>query len=94
MNQLYINLNGYISTYSTSSPEFGAEPIRMTCQYCGNFITTKTEEKFQILACICCLFSWLLYCCVQIFRNKNICCFNVTHRCPQCGRVVGSYDAC
>ena len=66
----------------------------MTCPYCGSSITTKTEEKFQIIACICCLLNWLIYCCVQICRNKNLCCFNVTHRCPKCGRVVGKYNAC
>ena len=86
----YINPNRII----TSSPEFGAEPVSMTCPYCGSSITTKTEEKFQIIACICCLLNWLIYCCVQICRNKNLCCFNVTHRCPKCGRVVGKYNAC
>ena len=74
--------------------KFGAVPINMTCPYCESKITTKIEETFQILACFCCIINVLIYCCIQICRNKNICCFNVTHRCPQCGRVLGNYDAC
>jgi len=74
--------------------EFGGVPIEMTCPFCGELITTKTKENFQILACICCLLFWLLYCCVQICRNKNLCCCNVKHICPHCGRIVGNNDAC
>ncbi len=79
---------------SFTSPDYGSVPISMTCPYCKRLITTKTEDSFQILACICCLLFGLLYCCFQIFRKKNLCCCNTSHRCPNCGRYLGSYDAC
>ena len=77
-----------------TSPEFASVPITMKCPSCKRLITTKTEDKFQILACICCLIFWIFYCCFQICRNKNLCCCNTSHRCPNCGKYLGSYDAC
>ena len=83
-------------THSTPTviPDFGCAPVNMTCNYCGEAITTITESKFNIFACFCCMLFNLLYCCVQICSNKNPCCCNINHRCPKCGRVVGEYNSC
>ena len=77
-----------------TSPDYGSVPITMTCPYCERYIKTKTEDKFQILACVCCLIFSIFYCCFQICREKNLCCCNTSHRCPNCGKYLGSYDAC
>ena len=77
-----------------TSPDYGSVPITMTCPYCEKYIKTKTEDKFQILACVCCLIFSIFYCCFQICREKNLCCCNTSHRCPNCGKYLGSYDAC
>jgi len=89
-----ITTSGNFETEPITSPDYRSVPITMTCPYCKALITTKTEDRFQILACICCLIFWLFYCCFQICRNKNLLCCNTTHRCPNCGRYLGSYDAC
>jgi len=77
-----------------TSPDYGSVSITMTCPFCKKLIKTTTEDRFQILACICCLIFSLFYCCFEIFRNKNLCCCNTSHRYPNCGRYLGSYDAC
>ena len=77
-----------------TSPDYESVPITMTCPYCEKYIKTKTEDKFQILACVCCLIFSIFYCCFQICREKNLCCCNTSHRCPNCGKYLGSYDAC
>ena len=77
-----------------TSPDYGSVPITMTCPYCEKYIKTKTEDKFQILACVCCLIFSIFYCCFQICRERNLCCCNTSHRCPNCGKYLGSYDAC
>ena len=77
-----------------TSPDYGSVPITMTCPYCEKYIKTKNEDKFQILACVCCLIFSIFYCCFQICREKNLCCCNTSHRCPNCGKYPGSYDAC
>jgi hypothetical protein len=88
-----ITRSEYHST-PTVIPDFGCAPVNMTCNYCGEAITTITESTFNIFACFCCMLFNLLYCCVQICSNKNPCCCNINHRCPKCGRVVGEYNSC
>ena len=77
-----------------ASIEFKDEPVSMTCPFCLKVITTKTESKFNFVACFCCLIFNLLYCCVQICLGKNACCCDIKHKCPECGRVLGYYKSC
>ena len=74
--------------------EFKEDPVSMTCPFCLKAITTKTESKFNFVACFCCLIFNLLYCCVQICLGKNACCCDIKHKCPECGRVLGYYKSC
>ena len=72
----------------------GCSPVNMTCTYCGKKIRTLTQSNFNFVACgFCMLFNWL-YCCVQLCRNKNVCCSDITHRCPRCGVILGEYNSC
>ena len=74
--------------------EFKDDPVSMTCPFCRKVITTKTELKFNFVACFCCLIFNLLYCCVQICLGKNACCCDIKHKCPECGRILGNYKSC
>ena len=74
--------------------EFGSQPIAMTCPFCQVAITTKTESSLNCLACCCCLFFGLLFFIFQAVTKKNICCFDITHKCPRCGRALGTYESC
>ena len=74
--------------------EFKNSPVIMTCPFCFKTITTKTESSLNILACCCFFFFTLLYCCIKICADKDVCCCDVRHRCPNCGRIVGNYKTC
>ena len=74
--------------------EFRTKPVSTTCSLCRRPIITNTELKFNCLACFCFLFTGVLYICVQACLDKNICCCDVIHRCPKCGRILGEYESC
>ena len=74
--------------------EFRNNPICTVCSYCQKPIKTKTESRFNILACCCFLFYGILYICIQALSDKNICCCDVIHRCPNCGKFLGEYKSC
>lgn len=74
--------------------EFQSSPVTITCPFCRNIITTKTESKLNFVACICCLMFNILYCCVQMCGDRNPCCLDISHRCPKCGKIVGHYNSC
>ena len=74
--------------------EFKSSPVSTGCPYCNSLITTKTQSKFNFLACICCFMFPVFYCLFQICSEKNPCCCDVSHRCPKCGAILGSYNAC
>ena len=76
------------------TPEFRSYPVSMTCPFCLNSITTRTESKLNFVACFCCLLFTLFYCCVQICSNKNVCCCDIVHKCPNCGKILGHYNSC
>ena len=75
-------------------PKLKSQPVTMTCRFCRNLITTRTESNLNFLACCCCLIFNILYCCVQICADKNVCCCDITHVCPKCGGILGYYKSC
>ena len=84
----YIEKPVYVNT------NFKSSSVSMTCPFCRKTITTKTKAKINFLACFCCLMFNILYCCVQICGGKNPCCCDISHICPNCGKIVGHYDSC
>ena len=73
---------------------FGSSPVSIICPFCRKTITTRTRSKFNFMACFCFLLFNILYCCVQICGDKNPLCCDITHICPNCGKIVGHYDSC
>lgn len=71
-----------------------SNPVSLLCPFCRKVIDTKTEKKFNIVACCCCLFFSIYYVCIQACRGKNILCCDVVHKCPKCGHTIGEYNAC
>jgi len=74
---------------------FKTTPIALTCIFCNKPCTTVVQKKCNVCACLLCWCTGLLcYVCVQCCRQKDICCCDATHTCPNCGQVVGTYTAC
>ena len=86
--------NGPINNAPIIIQEFRNNPISTYCMFCKSPITTRTEDRFNCLACCCCLLFGLLFICVQACADKNICCWDVIHRCPRCGRILGEFTSC
>ena len=74
--------------------EFKNSPISILCPYCKNPIRTTTKSELNCLACCCCLLFNLLYIFFKACANGDICCCNVIHYCPKCGRMLGKYKTC
>ena len=99
IDDLVRRIENETQTSSTDKPtyvstEFKSSPVTIICPFCKKIITTKTKCKFNCMACICCLVLNIFYCCFQICCNRNPCCYDISHKCPNCGKIVGHYDSC
>ena len=73
---------------------FRTEPVAIQCPFCFNYITTKVETTCSLGACcLCCFTGFLVFACIQLCNNKNVCCCDATHFCPICGKQLGFYSA-
>jgi hypothetical protein len=80
--------------YFPAPSKFGSSPVAMFCPFCQKPITTVTKSSFNFVACCCFLFFGLLFFICQAILRKNICCCDIIHKCPRCGRTLGSYKSC
>jgi len=73
-------------------PNFGSNPVNMTCPNCQSQIRTKTESEpgplAWILAGVLCVVGFwpcaCIPCCIDSLNS-------VTHKCPQCKQFLGRY---
>ena len=83
-----------VSPVVVSMPQLGLSPIATTCPFCRVPITTVVEQSFNCCALLlCCYTGFLIYACIQLCNNKSILCCDATHRCPNCGSIIGQYVA-
>ena len=73
---------------------FKTEPINMVCPFCKSNITTNVETEFNCLNCCFCCWNFVLWIIVQLVREKELNCTDATHKCPNCGQIIGKYNAC
>lgn len=80
-------------TVIVQNVHFGPRPMNMICYHCQSEIQTRTESEPSatawVLGIVICLFCWPLSCipcCIDSLQD-------VTHKCPNCKKVVGTYKA-
>ena len=74
---------------------FKTTPVAITCNFCKQPINTVVTEEFNFCACLLCWCTGLLwYVIIQAIRGKDICCYDAKHLCPNCGALLGTYQAC
>ena len=77
-----------------NSDIFMLDPVLINCPFCHQNVTTTVEPTFSCCACCICLCTGLLiFILIQLCRNKNICCQDAVHYCPNCNNKVGFYKA-
>ena len=74
--------------------ELESKPVVMICANCQVPIKSRTESKWNYISCVFCFFCGFCYFIIQAIRKRNILCFDVTHRCPRCGAILGVYKSC
>ncbi|MCQ2817758.1 MAG: LITAF-like zinc ribbon domain-containing protein [archaeon] len=96
-------------TISPISNQMSPDPINMmachmnlksnsqfvVCPYCKQITPTRTEKKISfknLLLCLCC--SPTVWAGVQIFRQKDLSCFDAKHYCLRCNALLADYSAC
>ena len=95
--QPYINqVQPYIiKQYITVPPlKLKTSPETILCPFCQNNITTIVKKECNCLDFCFCYFFCYLWCIIKLFRRKDLCCVNAIHKCPQCGQIIGYYNAC
>ena len=77
-----------------NSDIFRLEPVLINCPFCHKNVTTTVEPTFSCCACLLCMCTGLLiFICIQLCRNKQICCQDADHFCPNCNNKIASYRA-
>ena len=75
--------------------QYKSSPVCVTCTSCGENIITITSEEFNFCACCLCFASLGVIClCVQSCRGKDFYFYDVTHHCPRCHAIIGTYTPC
>ena len=65
------------------------------CPFCKASITTTAIKSFNCCTCLLCYCTGLVFfCCVQLIRGKDVCCYDAQHKCPGCGQIIAVYDSC
>ncbi len=72
-----------------------SSPFATVCPFCKSQITTTAIQTFNCGTCLLCYCTGLcLFCCIQLCRGKDICCYDAIHKCPACGQTVAVYNSC
>ena len=84
-----------VPTVRINSPlKFKKSPMSVICPRCKATVTTNIQDEFNWSACLfCCCTLFVIFACVQICNGKDIGCTDVKHFCPNCGQMIGGYDA-
>ena len=70
-------------------------PFETECPFCKKEITTDAIQTFNCGTCFLCYSTgFCLFCCIQICREKDICCYDAVHRCPYCRKTIAVYNSC
>ena len=75
-------------------PILKTTPASAVCPHCKNQVLTVVETSFNCLNCCFCCFAFYAWIIVELVRGKELNCTDAIHKCPSCGNVIGSYDAC
>ena len=91
-----IVVNQATPTVIISRPlNLGTSPVSTTCPFCRNFVATVVEQSFNCgTCCLCWCTGFCFFALFQLCRGKDICCYDAVHKCPRCGKIIGTYDSC
>ena len=89
-----IILNQQIPNLIVDPKMYRTNPLTIRCMFCEIPITTTVTKKCNCLALFLFLCTGYIYIFVQMCRKKDVCVYDATHVCPNCGRTVGTYRAC
>ena len=89
-------VNNQVTPYVRTNFEVSkSSSFYTTCQFCKKKIYTKTNQHFNSCTCFfCCCTGCLIYVIVQLIRGKDLCCYDATHKCPECKQIIAEYNSC
>ncbi len=73
---------------------FKTTKVAVVCIFCQKPITTQVIKKCNFWSGLFCCSGFCIYLCVQSYRDKDICCYDAKHYCPNCRNLIGSYTSC
>jgi hypothetical protein len=66
----------------------------ITCPHCGKVgfsRSTQTCNIINVIFCVFCPDCWFAW---QIFKKKDLNCYDAEHRCTACNQMIANYNAC
>ncbi len=64
------------------------------CPNCGKTGFTKAEQKWNILNFVFCCCLGPCWACHQLYKKKDLNCYDAQHNCAGCNHPLASYSAC
>ena len=64
------------------------------CPHCRKGVETTTVKTCNFANLLCCIFLTGCWECCQMFKVKDMNCYDATHSCKSCGKQIGTYSAC
>ena len=79
----------------TLQHKFKTDPTTLTCPFCKQTIRTNVDTDLNCANCCLCLMTGVIvWACIMCCMDKDLNCCDATHKCPNCGSIVGNYKAC
>jgi len=83
-----------VATQLVIPTELSEVPVNLTCVYCQCHVATRVHtypSGYTWCLCLCMCFFLMWPCCLLPFCCSSL--FVTKHRCSNCGRVLGTYNA-
>ena len=87
-NQTNVNPSAVIQTLSLR-----AYSECVVCPHCHKVGFSRSEQKCNVISVVlfCCLPNcWYCY---NVYKNKDLNCYDSEHKCSSCGTHISSYNA-
>ncbi len=93
-----ILVNSGVPEEKNSTPEMSGSlrsySVCANCIRCNTPAATRTEPSYNVINCLFGYFCFQLWCCFECYNKKDYNCWNVRHRCGNCGIYIDTYSAC
>ena len=93
-NQTSKNQGEMVGANEIQAQNLRAYSACINCPHCGKIGFTRSEQTCNVLNfvfCCCCGECWF---CHQLYKKKDLNCYDSKHTCSGCNKEIAEYKAC